>query len=45
MGEEKIEQNVDRLRLFLFHSLGCSKGDAMEIIDRLIKNYIDTMKE
>ena len=37
MGEEKIEQNVERLEIYLFHSLGCSKKDVQEIIKRLIK--------
>lgn len=31
MGDEKIKQNVGRLRTFLFHSLGCGKKDVRKI--------------
>lgn len=41
MGDEKIEQNVERLKLFLFHSLGCSKRDVRKIIDILERRYLD----
>lgn len=41
MGEEKIEQNVERLRNFLFYILGCGKMDAQRIIDKFTKKYLD----
>ena len=41
MGEEKIEQNVGRLRNFIFHILGCSKEDARIIINEFIKTCLD----
>ena len=37
MGEEKIEQNIERLDAFLFHTLGCGKEDVQIIIRGLLK--------
>ena len=41
MGEEKIEQNVERLRNFIFHILGCGKDDARRIIKKFTKKYLE----
>jgi len=41
MGEEKIEQNVERLSNFLFHTLGCGKEDTKKIINKFIKRYLN----
>lgn len=41
MGDEKIEQNVERLKIFLFNSLGCGKDDTRRILSLLIKNHLD----
>ena len=38
MGQEKIEQNAQRLHAFIFHTLGCSKGDALNVINLFVKN-------
>lgn len=40
MGDEKIDQNVERLRNFLFHILGCSKWDAREVIKKFNEKYL-----
>lgn len=45
MGEEKIEQNAERLRNFLFHILGCGKEDARKIIDKFIGRYLNNKIE
>ena len=36
MGDEKIDQNIERLDHFLFHVLGCSKHDAKRIIKEIL---------
>ena len=40
MGDEKIEQNVERLWNFLFHILGCGKEDASRILAKFTKKYL-----
>jgi hypothetical protein len=42
MGDDTIDNNVGRLRNFLFHILGCSNWDANEIIRRFIEKYLKT---
>ncbi len=37
IGDEKIEQNIQRLDIFLFHTLGCGKEDVKKIISGLLK--------
>lgn len=39
MGEEKIEQNVDRIWRYLIQDLGCGKADSKEIIRRFILRF------
>ena len=41
MGDEKIEQNIDRLRNFIFHLLGCGKMDALRILEGFKKKYLE----
>ena len=41
MGEEKIDQNAERLSAFLFHTLGCGKEDVRRILDRFAEKYLD----
>jgi hypothetical protein len=37
MSEEKIEQNTDRVYIFMFHSLGCSYEDAKKIFNKVLE--------
>lgn len=32
MNKEKIKQNIERVYMFIFHTLGCSPEDAKKII-------------
>ena len=41
MGEEKIEQNADRLRYYLLGELGCGKEDARRVLRKFIEKYLD----
>jgi len=41
MGEEKVEQNIDRLSNFIFHILGCGKEDARRIVRGFYFKYLD----
>lgn len=44
MGEEEIEQNVGRLKNFLFHILGCGEDDAKKIIHIFIRKHLSNGK-
>ncbi len=37
MGDEKIEQNIERVDTFLFHTLGCGKEDVKRIVKGMLK--------
>ena len=39
MGPEKINQNVERVYEFVFHTLGCSLEDAKKIFERVLLRY------
>ena len=41
MGDEKIEQNVGRLKEFLFHTLGCGKEDTRRIFTQFAEKHLD----
>ena len=41
MSEDKIKQNAERLRNFLFHILGYSKKDAKRVIKEFVEKYIE----
>lgn len=36
MGKEKIEQNIERVYTFIFHTLGCSYQDAKKIFKNVL---------
>lgn len=38
ISNEKQEQNLDRLKGFIFHTLGCNKKDAEYLIKKFIKD-------
>ena len=37
MGNEKIEQNIDRVSIYVFHTLGCGIKDAEKIFTGVLK--------
>lgn len=37
MNEEKIEQNIERTRNYLFQVLGCNNQEAIKILNGTIK--------
>ena len=37
MGDEKIEQNIERVNIYLFNTLGLSKSDAVRVIKGVFK--------
>jgi hypothetical protein len=39
MGKEKIEQNVERVYSFVFHTLGCGIKDAKKIFKQVINKH------
>ena len=45
MGEEKIEQNIERVYSFVFHTLGCSYEDAKKIFEGVLKKRKETEDE
>ena len=45
MGEEKIEQNIDRLDIFLFNSLGLGREDFKRVIRGLLKKRKISLEE
>ena len=36
MGKEKIEQNIERVYSYVFHTLGCSVKDVKKIFDGVL---------
>jgi len=44
MSKEKVEQNIQRVRLYL-KSLGCSKGDSIKILKGVIKEIEDEIQK
>ena len=45
MGEEKIEQNIERVYSFVFQTLGCSYEDANKIFKGTLKKWKIKMKK
>ena len=42
MGPEKINQNIERVYEFVFHTLGCSFEDAKKIFEGILLKYKKT---
>jgi hypothetical protein len=45
MSKSKIEQNIERVYSYLFHTLGCSYEDAKEIVEGVLKKRKETEDE
>jgi hypothetical protein len=45
MGKEKIEQNIERVYSYIFHTLGCGYEDAKEIVEGVLKKRKETEDE